>query len=467
MANAVSDPIKHVIVLMLENRPFDQMLGGMKGATSELDGLEGIDPGLPKRSNYCEGISYFQEPGAAYLLNRDPHHEYEHVRMQLNYNNGGFVEDFALSYPASSQGDRKQIMRYHALGALPALHALARNFTVCDHWHASVPGPTWTNRFFVHSGTSLGRVAMPNGIIDANWHWYDQPTLYDRLNQKGISWRIYYGDIPQSLLLVHQLEPGNAAHYHRMAQFHQDAATETAFPQYAFIEPTYYAPGANDDHPPHDLRAGQRLIAEVYNAIRANETLWQSSLLLVLYDEHGGMYDHVVPPAGPPLAIPPDHHVEEFSFDRFGVRVPCILVSPWFGKGVLPVVFDHTSLLRYLICKWQLGPLGARAAVANSFASARLATPREDAPDTIPAAPPTPLIESNDAPPAVPARPTMSSNQSALIAMSQLLESCSDNGHADLASRSKRIVTGYDGQVDVGIERVEQFLAQQRAKANV
>jgi phospholipase C len=450
---------------MLENRPFDQMLGGLRNTTPELANLEGIDPNAPKRSNYCEGLTYYQEPGAAYALNYDPHHELEHVRMQLNYNNGGFVEDFAFSYPAATNEDRRQIMRYFAPDTLPAMHALARNFTVCDHWHASVPGPTWTNRFFVHSGTSLGRVAMPNGIIDANWHWYDQTTLYDRLNQSGISWRIYYGDIPQSLVLAHQLEPHNAAHYHRMAQFHIDSANESAFPQYAFIEPTYYAPGANDDHPPHDVRAGQRLIADVYNTIRANEDLWLSSLLIVLYDEHGGMYDHVIPPAGPPLAIPPDHHTEEFTFDRFGVRVPCVLVSPWFGKGVLSTVFDHTSLLRYLIDKWGLAPLGARAAAANSFASAILPCHRRDTPRTITADISATLATSPTAMPI--ARPAMTSNQSALIAMSQLVEACSDNGHADLASRSKRLVTGYDGQVDVGIERIEHFLEQQRAKAAV
>ncbi|MGH7933791.1 MAG: alkaline phosphatase family protein, partial [Candidatus Binataceae bacterium] len=257
------DPIRHVIVLMLENRPFDHMLGGLQG---EISGLEGVDTGVPPRTNYCQGVTYNQAPGAAYTLNYDPHHEYEHVRMQLSDKNGGFVEDLALSYPDSTQSDRAEIMKYHAAGALPALHALARNFTVCDHWFASVPGPTWTNRFFVHSGTSIGRVAMPNGLIDGNWHWYDQVTLYDRLNDSRKRWSFYYGDIPQSLILVHQTEPHNAARYHKMAQFYQDAAgTEADFPDFVFIEPAYYQPGANDDHPPHDLRAGQRLIAEVYN----------------------------------------------------------------------------------------------------------------------------------------------------------------------------------------------------------
>jgi len=99
------------------------------------------------------------------------------------------------------------------------LHALAKNFAVCDMWFSSLPGPTWPNRFFVHSGTSLDRASMPEGILDANLHWYDQTTLYDRLNEKNIDWRVYYGDVPQSLILVHQLEPENALRYAKLIRF--------------------------------------------------------------------------------------------------------------------------------------------------------------------------------------------------------------------------------------------------------
>lgn len=98
-------------------------------------------------------------------------------------------------------------MQYHADGTLPAFHTLAASFTICDHWHASVPGPTWPNRLFVMSGTSLGRVKMPNGIMSLNLHWYDQPTVFDRLNEKKKDWKVYFGDTPLSFLLVHQWEP--------------------------------------------------------------------------------------------------------------------------------------------------------------------------------------------------------------------------------------------------------------------
>ncbi|MGH6969212.1 MAG: alkaline phosphatase family protein, partial [Stellaceae bacterium] len=125
----------------------------------------------------------------------------------------------------------------------------------------------------------------------------------------------------------------------------------------------------------------EKLIADVYNAIRANPALWQSTLLLVFYDEHGGFYDHVAPPA----AIAPDDHREEYSFDRLGVRVPALIVSPWIDRGFEPTQFDHTSVLKYLIEKWHLGPLGQRAAAAstNSIGVAlRLVVPRAES-DTV------------------------------------------------------------------------------------
>ncbi|MGN6552059.1 MAG: alkaline phosphatase family protein [Pararhizobium sp.] len=447
------DPVEHVIVLMLENRSFDQMLGALAG---EL-GLDGIQPpGEPARSNRDpERRVYRQAAGAARITRYDPRHELNHVLAQIADGNSGFVADFARAYPNAGRDDRAEIMKY--FDDLPALHALARDFVVCDRWFASVPGPTWPNRFFVHSGTSLGRVGMPNGILDANLHWYDQVTVFDRLNERGKSWRVYYGDIPQSLILVNQLEPRNAANYRKMIGFYRDVAQHpaTPFPAYCFIEPTYFQPGANDDHPQHDIAAGERLIADVYNAVRANEALWRTSLLVVLYDEHGGLYDHVTPPS----AVPPDHHREEYDFTQFGVRVPALIVSPFVGKGdVLSTTFDHTSLLRYLTDKWDLGPLGARTAAAESFGGAIGPAARDDCPAALPVSPLAPSAGS----PAT-ARAEMDRHQTALMAMTQLLETKTRTDDGKLRSRADRMITGFDGAVDVGMERVEDFLAQAQA----
>jgi phospholipase C len=157
-----------------------------------------------------------------------------------------------------------------------------------------------------------------------------------------------------------------------MTQFRKDVAgPEPVFPAFCLIEPDYNGLAENDDHPPHDVMRAQKLLADVYNAVRANDPLWASTLLVVVYDEHGGFYDHVEPPSvgTSPLPVPPSEPQPdwEYSFDRFGVRVPAVLVSPWVSQGFDATVFDHTSLLKYLIEKWELGPLGNRTARATSI----------------------------------------------------------------------------------------------------
>ncbi len=448
---AGDDPIRHVIVLALENRSFDHMLGACQAAKPEIDGVP--PEGVPRKNPFA-GKTYEQRDGAARILVQDPRHETPHVLLQLRNdtagNPNGFVEDYATSYPMLADDARHEVMRYHARGALPALHALAENFTVCDHWFSSVPGPTWTNRLFLMSGTSLGRVNMPGGLMDLNLHWYDQPTIFDRLNERSREWVVYHGDTPLSLLLTHQWEPHNAQRHKRMGSFFTDVADphEGNFPAFAFIEPAYLDPGANDDHPSHDVLAGEALIASVYNALRANEPLWNSSLLVILFDEHGGFYDHVAPPP----AIPPDRHQEEYNFDRLGVRVPAILVSPFAANTVFKPQLDHTSLLKYLIDKWLLGPLGERTAQAESFASALQGPARTDTPLSI-AAVPAQLM------PAVPPpRQPLNDHQTALVALSHALESMAGEDPSVVAARSRQLLTGPQSQIDAAVERVDAFL---------
>jgi phospholipase C len=367
--------------------------------------------------------------------------------------NGGFALDYARKYP--NKADPAEVMKYHDFNTLPALHTLAETFTVCDQWHSSVPGPTWVNRLFVLSGTSLGRVKMPYGIMNLNLHWYDQPTIFDRLNEKQKEWRVYFGDTPLSFLFVHQWSPENAARHHHMMAFYQDAAGDAAkFPPFAFIEPAYLEPGANDAHPPHDIVDSDVLVANVYNAIRKNDALWRSTLLIVLFDEHGGFYDHVSPPA----AIPPDHHTEEYTFNRYGVRVPALLISPYVGSGIFSDLLDHTSLLRYLQDKWDLGDLGARTAQANTFKRAiETGKPaRADAPMRIdPSTASTPALARPDA---------LNEHQSAIVAMSHNLESMTDEDPSVVAARSRHVLTGPQSQIDAAVDRVDAFLAQQKSK---
>jgi phospholipase C len=182
--------------------------------------------------------------------------------------NSGFVNSFGNSYPQASADALQQIMNFFPLGNLRSLHTLAQNFLVCDRWFSSLPGPTWLNRLFVHSGTSKGHVDM--SLLPAVIHAYDQTTVYDLLSAANINWRIYYGDIAQSLLLTHQLQhPG---HYHRFDDdfLHDASGSADQFPAYTFIEPHYFGPSESDQHPVHGVQNGDALIGKVYNAIRAN-----------------------------------------------------------------------------------------------------------------------------------------------------------------------------------------------------
>jgi phospholipase C len=376
----MSDNIQHVILLALENRSFDQMLGSLNAENPDIDGVSSSN------ANQGGGKPYPQHPTVVRQLKVDPRHEQWHVERQLAGNNGGFVEDLIASYPKSSDPDLEAIMGYYAPGFLPALHALARDFTICDRWFSSVPGPTWTNRFFLLSGTSRGRVAMPGDDAVAfrrttfskltGWFLQRQDTLFDRLTEKGIHWKSYFHDVPPSSMLVHQWWPHNAARYFYIDEFFRDArGAEEDFPQFSFIEPDFMGIDQNDDHPPLDVMKGERLIAEIYNAIRANPRLWETTLFIVLFDEHGGFYDHVLPPE----AVCPDEHTEEYTFDKLGVRVPALLISPWVDRRVEKTQFDHTSVLKYLIEKWGLGPLGDRTAQANSIGVAlQRKTPRAE-----------------------------------------------------------------------------------------
>ena len=394
----MSDPIQHVVVLMLENHSFDQMLGALTEVYPDLDGVkrgaERSNRGMDARRDPKILVQYEQLMTIERQMMLDPMHEVEHVAVQLKDGNAGFVKDLQASYSNWTTEQSQQIMSYYKLDCLPALHSLGRNFTVCDRWFSSLPGPTWPNRFFALSGTSLGRVNMPE-----KGHWgaltgffqQTQPTIFDRLNDKSISWNIFFHDFPVSLIFDRlRLCPYNRAQYRTIENFFvQASGPASAFPQFSFIEPRYNGYDQNDDHPPHDVMKAQNLIADIYNAIRKNAELWASTLFVVFYDEHGGFYDHVVPPS----AVPPDDKTYEYSFDQLGIRVPALLISPWVDARVERTQFDHTSLLRYLQKKWGLGDLGRRTASANSIDVALRTTPRADTPEKIRTVPAEPAMD--------------------------------------------------------------------------
>jgi phospholipase C len=457
-----ADPIEHVVVLILENQSFDRMVG-------LIPGVDGVDLSkLRTNPNSAAGTQVTQNPSSQARMDFDPPHDYDDVVAQITDAGvpcAGFVDTFLKS---NSKGDPNEIMAYYDSGTLPALENLAMSFVICDRWFSSVPGPTWPNRFFVHSGTSLGHIDMPSIVhFDPAIHLYNQATVFERISEAGKRWLIYFEDFAQTTLMTRQLP--FAANYRYMRSFEADCNDAANFPDYVFLEPKYFWPGQNDQHPTSDIRRGDALIAQVYNAIRQNEALWNSTLLVVLYDEHGGFYDHVNPrePAHLAKAVPPDANVtpEGFSFNSFGARVPALLISPWLDAGVLHGIYDHTSLLKYLTAKWSLGALGNRTAAANNFADELVwrSSPRTNAPSSLIA------MQMPEDP-----KPTdLSEHQQALVSYSRYLESklaaaapagpAREAALAQVGSRLLQSVEDVTQHGDVAAERLRLYLNSQGA----
>jgi len=440
-------PIDHVVVLMMENACFDRMIGCMAAVHP---GLDGVDPAHPRSNpDGAGGPLVFQGPTTTRMIERDPKHFLPNSLAQLDGGtNQGFVTDFVHTHPTSTQAQRREVMAYYPRGFLPGLHTLAEHFVVCDHWFSSLPGPTWNNRLFAHSGTSLGFVEEPRGLFTSGLHLYNERTLYDELSDAKVPWRIYYGDVPQSLVMTHQFR--HLGRYRRYNHFKDDLAAGD-LPAYSFIEPSYFGPGQNDQHPPDDVMLGDALIAEVYNTLRGNPALFARTLLIVLYDEHGGFFDHVPPPP----TVPPDEHTEQFTFDHLGFRVPTVLVSPMLDPGVVSAVFDHTSLLRMASNLWPgVQPLGRRARQANDPIASLTwrETPRADLP------------EAGTAPDIQPAgvKATLEGFKESLFGLSHHLESqIKHRGvRGGLMARGHEALGDGWGQAKLATDRVDAFIGE-------
>jgi phospholipase C len=439
-------PIDHIVVLMMENNGFDRMLGWMGSAGRDVDG---VDPAHPcSNPDDIDGGDVIQGETRTRNIQRDPLHYLANSIAQLDSGtNRGFVSDFVRTHPNSTPEERREIMAWYPRGFLPALHTLAEHGVVFDRWFASMPGPTWMNRLFAHTGTSLGHIAEPGSLFDLNLHIYNERTLYDELTDAGVPWRIYFGDVPQTLVLTHQWH--HLGNYRGFNHWEGDVKAGK-LPAYTFIEPTYFGPGQNDQHPPHDVMRGDELIAQVYNPLRANQALFERTLLIVLYDEHGGFFDHVVPPE----TVPPDDHTAEYAFNRLGFRVPAIFISPLLDPGVAHQVYDHTSLLKMAAAKWpRVTPLGKRAQQANNPLDELKwrQEPRSDLPE----APVAPDIQ--------PARalPGLQGFKASLFGLSHHLESLIDHAgnRGALMARAHEALRDSHDQGKLVSDRIEGFMS--------
>ncbi|ESQ50064.1 hypothetical protein EUTSA_v10001963mg [Eutrema salsugineum] len=339
-AHATS-PIKTIVVLVMENRSFDHMLGWMKKLNPEINGVDGSESNPVSVSD--PSSKKIQFGSGSHYVDPDPGHSFQAIREQIFGSNdtsmdpppmNGFVQQAYSEDPTGNMA--ASVMNGFEPDKVPVYKSLVSEFAVFDRWFASVPSSTQPNRMFVHSGTSGGATSN-NPMLLAKG--YPQRTIFDNLDQDDISFGIYYQNVPAVLFYRNLRKLKYIPKFHSYALSFKDHAKKGKLPSYAVIEQRYmdtiFEP-ATDDHPSHDVYQGQKFIKEVYETLRASPQ-WNETLLMITYDEHGGYFDHVPTPV---RNVPsPDGIVGQepflFQFNRLGIRVPTIAVSPWIEKGTV------------------------------------------------------------------------------------------------------------------------------------
>src|SRR5437588_473386 len=400
------DRIKHVFVLMMENRSFDHLLGfsniqGIDAVTMQPTTIEGLDPANDFNLD-LNGNKVFVSSPADWVMPHDPGHEFNDVKIQLCGVKGDYPQidnsGFVANYAGVDKTNPGEIMKCYSPDQVPVITTLAREFAVCDHWFSSIPGPTWPNRFFIHAASSAGLDHSPPlaNVVSSllfNGYTFDNGTIYDRLDDEGVSWTIYNGDaFPQALSMSGMTVRAAEGRFRHFEDFSSDVNNPGYATSYTFIEPDYHALSdfvcGNSQHPKDDITRGEALIKYIYETIR-HSPHWESSVLIITYDEHGGFYDHVPPPqtvAPGDKLTDPENSRFAFDFTQLGVRVPAIIVSPLIPRGTIDhTVYDHTSALATLEEIFGVLPLTERDKHAHPLNHLfSLTTPRTDAPLTLP-----------------------------------------------------------------------------------
>eukprot|EP01059_Diplonema_ambulator_P024729 TRINITY_DN4104_c1_g1_i1.p1 TRINITY_DN4104_c1_g1~~TRINITY_DN4104_c1_g1_i1.p1 ORF type:complete len:644 (+),score=201.25 TRINITY_DN4104_c1_g1_i1:1082-3013(+) len=396
--------IKHVVVLMEENRSFDHIFGWRKG----VNGLTGNEYNLLDSTNPNSEKIYVSKNGTQ-ITKCDPYHSTPtttdkiFTKREVARNNltvatmGGFVETEGAAY----QKDQFcEVMDMQVPENVPVISALADEFVLMDRFFCSVPGPTWPNRMYMLAATSLGSTETGPWYHNQPGQLFNQKTFFDQVAEQGGTWRNYYNDTPWELFMgVIAKNPENTQ---SMDQFFIDAR-EGNLPTFSWINPRSginltQGVGSNDQHPDHDMAAGEAFYKDVYEALRASPQ-WNETLYIITYDEHGGFYDHVPTPLSCPH--PGDNepsYPDSFGFDRIGVRIPTLLISPWLPKGLVlsgppdaqkpfnDSEYELTSIMatsRKLL-DMDTTPLTKRDAWAATFEHIFLDTPRQDCPMHLP-----------------------------------------------------------------------------------
>ncbi len=342
---ATSPSVEHVVVVMLENRSFDHLLGhldhgGLAPITSATDNVRDVSDSHGPRCPvhfWPTDRDVLVDPGHGFddvvrqLTGDEPPLDYEAIEMN------GFAWNYArrLVDKGHDPSQACDIMGCHTTDRLPVLSMLAREFAVCSRWFCSVPSETWPNRLFAHA-------AQSDGLLHNVVQLYGHRSVFDVLSDRDVSWAVYAGDIPQAAAYF-ELNDTFRDRFNTFGEFLDDVR-ENTLPKYSFVEPRHFR-RVESQHPTHSVTRGDEFLRRVYEAV-AGSDLWRSTLLLVTHDEHGGFFDR----EKPPRADSPNDKTDDqygFAFDVLGVRVPAVVVSPYIPAGTVDdEVHDHTSIIR-------------------------------------------------------------------------------------------------------------------------
>ncbi|OIW30429.1 phosphoesterase [Coniochaeta ligniaria NRRL 30616] len=416
--NNLKARIKNVVILEMENRSLDNLLGGQT--------LPGIDNPIQK-GPFCNPYNV-SNPAAGHVcsaandydsITQDPNHSAAGNNFEfygtftpdnddiasgrLVATQQGFVQEQLSLYSSKVNQSTlaEQVMGYYSEDQVPVLTALVQNFVTFNHWHSAIPGPTDPNRLALVSGSSYG-----HGSNDASFttRGFNQTSMFQSLTERGYQWRNYFqgsGTGPEASWFEWTYEAGLEGNVVDISQFFVDAAAGN-LTSLSFLNPSCCGVGTTSMHPSGLISAGEALIKQVYESLRASPQ-WKETLFILTFDETGGFHDHVPPPLAPRpddltyTESTPNGKNYTLNFDRLGGRIPTLLISPWVSKGHVEqqhaneagdvVSYSATSILRTLGYLFDFEPYNPRVEWSPSFEHLVNCRAR-DTPTTLPAADP-------------------------------------------------------------------------------
>ena len=366
-------PIDKIVVVMMENRSFDHYFGRLNAFTGRTDvAVAPADATNPDHVGPSPGALHPRRH-APHLCARDTEHSWAATHLEWD---GGKMSGFFAASAGDPHVDASMLDRpmwWYDERDLPFYYALASTFAIADHYHASVLGSTWPNRMYLLAGTSFGRTTNDLPDLSARPFPRADASVLDLLTRRHVPWMLFADGASGGATVHGSALATRWGHRHvASVQSFLDRAAAGTLPAVSFVDPdfSHSTTTGQDEHPPADVQLGERFVAGIVSALFASPD-WGRSALFLTYDEHGGYYDHAPPPA----ACPPDEHAPVdgrgdpagFAFDRLGIRVPFVVVSPWAKPGYVGhATYDHTSVTRFLEAKFRLPALTARDANAEA-----------------------------------------------------------------------------------------------------